>query len=85
MDSFLLSCRIIGRQIENVIMNYIFEQAKKNGIEIIKAQFISTAKNSPCQDFLPSCGFQNEGDFWIYHVEKPFKSPDFVSVEVDNV
>ena len=85
LDSLLLSCRIIGRKIENVIMNYIFEQAKKNSVETIKAQFIPTEKNSAIKDFLPSCGFQKEGDFWIYHVEKPFKSLDFVSVEVDNV
>ncbi len=85
LDSFLLSCRIIGRQIENVIMNYIFEQAKRNGVEIVKAQFIPTEKNSLIQNFLPSCGFQKEGDFWIYRVENPFKSPNFVSVEADNV
>jgi FkbH-like protein len=85
LDSFLLSCRVMGRQVENSIINYIFDQAKKNKIERIKAQFIPTEKNSPIQDFLPSCGFQKEGDFWIYPVEKPFKSPDFVSVEVDDV
>jgi len=85
LDSFLLSCRIMGRQIENVIMNYVIEEAKKNKIEIIKSKFIPTEKNSPIENFLPSCGFDKEGDYWIYHVEKPFKSPDFVNVEVTNV
>jgi len=85
LDSLLLSCRIIGRKIENVIMNYIFEQAKKNSVEIIKTQFIPTEKNSAIKDFLPSCGFQKEGDFWIYHVEKSFESLNFISIEVDDV
>ena len=81
LDSFLLSCRVMGRQIENVIMNYIIEQAKQNGIKTIKAQFIPTEKNIPIQDFLPSCGFEKIENFWIYNVEKPFKSPEFVNVE----
>lgn len=81
LDSFLLSCRVMGRQIENSIMNYIIEQAKQNGIKTIKAQFIPTEKNSPIQDFLPSCGFEKIENFWFYHVEKPFKSPEFVNVE----
>ena len=58
---------------------------KKNKVEIIKSTFIPTEKNSPIEHFLPSCGFDKEGDYWIYHVEKPFKSPDFVNVEVTNV
>ena len=85
LDSFLLSCRVMGRQIENAIINYVIEEARKNNIEKIKAQFIPTEKNLPIQNFLPSCGFQKEDDFWVYHVEKPFKSPDFVTVEVDDV
>ena len=85
LDSFLLSCRVMGRQVENVIINYIIEEARKNNIKKIKATFIPTEKNSPIQEFLPSCGFQKENNFWIYDVEKPFKSPDFVTVEVDDV
>ena len=85
LDSFLLSCRIMGRQIENVIMNYVIDEAKKNKVEIIKSKFIPTEKNSPIENFLPSCGFDKEGDLWVYHVEKPFNSPNFVNVEVDNV
>ena len=81
LDSFLLSCRVMGRQIENAIMNYIIEQAKQNGIKTLKAQFIPTEKNIPIQDFLPSCGFEKIENFWIYYLEKPFNSPKFVNVE----
>jgi len=85
LDSFLLSCRVMGRQVENAIINYVIEKARRNNIEKIKAQFIPTEKNSPIENFLPSCGFQKEDDFWVYRVEKPFKSPDFVTVEVNDV
>ena len=81
IDTFLLSCRIMGREIEKVIMNHIIEQANKNNVDFIKAQFIPTAKNSPIQDFLPSCGFEKINDYWVFNVKKPFKTPDFISVE----
>ncbi len=81
LDTFLLSCRVMGREIEKVMMNSIFEQAKNNGVKKIKAQYVPTQKNSPIQEFLPSCGFKKEGDFWIYYLEKPFIAPNFISVE----
>ena len=81
LDTFLLSCRVMGREVEKVMLNSIFENAKKDGVKKIKAQFIPTQKNSPIQDFLPSCGFKQENDLWVYSLEKPFNAPSFVNVE----
>jgi FkbH-like protein len=81
LDTFLLSCRVMGREIEKVMLNSIIEKAKKNNTKKIKAQFIPTQKNSPIEDFLPSCGFQKEGNWWIYNLENSFNAPNFVTVE----
>ncbi len=81
LDTFLLSCRVMGREIEKVMLNSIFEKARKDGIKKIKAQLIPTKKNHPIQEFLPSNGFKKEGNFWVYYLEKPFNAPNFVTVE----
>ena len=52
IDTLLLSCRIIGREVEQVIMSYIIEKAKKEGLKRIIAEFILTKKNLPASDFL---------------------------------
>jgi len=83
IDTFLLSCRIMGREVEKGILGYILNKAKENGVERIKAQFIPSHKNKPIEDFLPKCGFQKEGDFWIYSMKSSFVIPECLTVCVE--
>ena len=80
LDTFLLSCRIMGRDIEKCIMSHIIFKAKKDGVTTIKANYLPTKKNKPIEDFLPGCGFQKNEDCWIINVNNKFKSPDFIEV-----
>lgn len=83
LDTFLLSCRVMGRQVEKAILYYIINEAKKNNVKKLKAKFIPTAKNQPVENFLPDSGFTNEDDFWVYNVEKPFNMPEFLTLRVE--
>jgi len=85
LDTFLLSCRVMGRDVEKAILSYIFDEATKNGVTKIKAKYISTPKNKPIEDFLPECGFQKRNDLWEYDLTKPFTLPDYIKIEVENV
>jgi len=80
IDTFLLSCRVMGREVEKGILGHIIEQAGKSGVERIKAQFIPTQKNKPIEGFLPDCGFQRDGEFWIYSIKSPFIIPECLTV-----
>jgi FkbH-like protein len=83
IDTFLLSCRIMGREVEKGILAHIINKARENKIERIKAQYIPTKKNKPVESFLPNCGFHKEGDYWIYSVDSSFKVPDYLRVSVE--
>ncbi|MBI3639011.1 MAG: HAD-IIIC family phosphatase [Thaumarchaeota archaeon] len=83
IDTFLLSCRVMGREVEKGILSHIIEQARKNKVEYIKAQYIPTKKNKPVESFLSDCGFHKEGDHWIYSVNSTFKAPDYLRVSVE--
>ncbi len=48
---FLLSCRVLGKRVEEAMIFYLIEHAKKNGIDEIHADFLKTARNQPCFDF----------------------------------
>ena len=82
IDTFLLSCRVIGREIEQAMMSFIINEAKKEGLEKIVAEFIPTKKNSPASDFLNKCGFKKEGKMWVFNTSKEFKKPSIVSLIV---
>ncbi len=58
IDSFLMSCRVMGRKLENVIIN---ELASKFDGKII-AEFIPTAKNIPVKDLYDRLGFHIVSD-----------------------
>lgn len=83
IDTFLLSCRVMGREVEKGILNHIINKAKENGVKKIKAQFIPTQKNKPIKDFLPNCGFHQEGDYWVYHIDSSFPVPKYLKVSVE--
>jgi FkbH-like protein len=50
-DSLLLSCRVLGRQIEDAFLNYIIEFLREEGFKHINAAYIKTAKNAQVADF----------------------------------
>jgi len=80
LDTFLLSCRVMGREAEKAMLYFIIKQAKKNNVKRLKAKFIPTLKNKPIEDFLPNSQFYEENGFWIYNLEKPFNMPGFLTL-----
>jgi len=57
IDTFLLSCRIIGRNIEYSIMDYIIGEIKDKNVNKIKSKYIKTLKNEQVKDFYENCSF----------------------------
>ena len=57
IDSFLLSCRVIGRTVETALLAYLCEQARARGCHLVEGWFLPTKKNAPAKDFYPSHGF----------------------------
>jgi FkbH-like protein len=58
VDSFLMSCRAIGRGIETAVMNTIKQELLLNRRhEALSADFIPTKKNAPARNFYQSQGF----------------------------
>ena len=65
IDSFLLSCRILGKGIEKAFVKQILLELRNQGLTEIKAAYLPTAKNAQVADFYDKCGFalasENEG------------------------
>ncbi|EPA05344.1 FkbH domain protein [Candidatus Nitrosarchaeum limnium BG20] len=83
IDTFLLSCRIMGREIEKGMLGHIINIAKENGVEQITAQFIASKKNKPIEDFLQNNGFHKDGNNWIYLLKEQFTIPEYLTVSVE--
>ena len=57
IDTFLLSCRILGKGIEKAFIKKIMAMLKESGVETVKASYLPTAKNAQVADFYDRCGF----------------------------
>lgn len=57
IDTFLMSCRILGRKIEFKFFDLIIEQLIKRGFSQIKASYFKTMKNQQVEYFYESIGF----------------------------
>ncbi|MDO8510932.1 MAG: HAD-IIIC family phosphatase [Nanoarchaeota archaeon] len=86
IDTFLLSCRVLGKTVEFALMEDLIKRAKMEGIENIKGHFIPTKKNKPAENFLEECGFvlSKEDDQikeYTFDFSKEFKTRILVDVE----
>jgi FkbH-like protein len=58
IENFLMSCRVLGRGVEDSVMDFICGEAKKAGVESVFGTYIPTKKNKPFADFYSRCGFE---------------------------
>jgi amino acid adenylation domain-containing protein/FkbH-like protein/non-ribosomal peptide synthase protein (TIGR01720 family)/FkbM family methyltransferase len=69
VDTFLLSCRVLGRGVEHKMLSYLGTLAQERGLERVEVFYIPTKKNQPARDFLTSVGrqFQHEKEGgWLF-------------------
>jgi FkbH-like protein len=57
IDTFLMSCRVLGRKLESWILNKVLKLAKLRSVEHLLVDFIDTGRNSIAKDFLLTHGF----------------------------
>lgn len=57
IDTFLLSCRVLGRTVETSFFFFIIEKMRKLGVRRIIGEYMHTKKNMPCRYFYRDHGF----------------------------
>lgn len=85
IDTFLLSCRVIGREIEKALLEYIIEKARGGKVKKIIGEFIMTEKNAPAKEFYRNSGFElikkdKDVEHWEYGIARKSKYPDFIKI-----
>lgn len=88
IDTFLLSCRVIGRTVETALLGYIAESAQQRGCKRLVGWFLPTKKNAPARDFYQQHGFvkreQNEsGSLWVLDLkDSTLRSSEWIKLRV---
>lgn len=83
IDTLLLSCRIMGRGVEDGMLDHVISQARIAGVIRIKAKYIQTEKNKPIENLLPDFGFKKEDNYWYYYIDEKVKKPKHIEMIVE--
>jgi FkbH-like protein len=62
LETFLMSCRVIGREAESAFLNALLGRLQSQGITEVLASFIPTPKNGLASRFLAEQGFHEYAD-----------------------
>lgn len=80
---FVLSCRVMGRRIEETMLSFLAQAASDLGARRLEAAYLPTAKNGVCLAFWNDrSGFEKmpEGDVFGRSLEPPFPSCEGVEL-----
>lgn len=62
IDTWLMSCRVLGRDVEKAVLAQIVEAARAVGITRLVGRYLPTAKNALVGDHYAKLGFVQSGD-----------------------
>jgi predicted enzyme involved in methoxymalonyl-ACP biosynthesis len=75
-----LSCRVIGRGIEHLMLAFAAEHALSHGARTIVGEFFPTSRNAPAAGFYEAAGLERSGS-GEYRATLPaeaFAAPDHI-------
>jgi len=81
---FILSCRVLGRKIEETMLAVAIHHAQELGAEKVNVRYIPTAKNKPCLDFFKSLvpPFRKQGERFMLDATQSFPVPGHIELVV---
>jgi FkbH-like protein len=78
---FVLSCRVMGRNVERVMVACAAQHSAALGLKELHAEYLPTAKNKPCLAFWTSSGFvQEQENHFSWSLNKSYSFPRGVEV-----
>jgi len=83
---FILSCRVMGRKVEETMLYTVFGYAGSIGLEKIIARYLPTPKNNPCLKFFKVSGLKaSGGDLFSWEVKNSFQLPRHINLVKNTV
>jgi FkbH-like protein len=78
IDTWIMSCRVLKRGMENFTLNAIMDFARANNFEKVIGEYIPTKKNGIVKEHYSSLGFAPMDDKWVLSVAGYEKRDTFV-------
>jgi FkbH-like protein len=78
---FLLSCRVMGRGVEEAMLAAATQHARYSGCNVLSVEYIPTARNQPCRRWLESLPcLRQEGNRFVFPLGDPLPFPQHIRI-----
>lgn len=73
IDTWLMSCRVLKRGVEQFLLNHLCSVARERGLKSLRGEYVPTAKNALVRDHYATLGFSKTGETdtgstsWEFH------------------
>lgn len=78
IDTFIMSCRVLKRTMENFILDEIVKRCKRDNFEILTGEYIPTLKNNLVKELYPKLGFKEVENKWYLNLNEFKELPTFI-------
>jgi FkbH-like protein len=89
LDLWLMSCRVLKRDMELAMLDVLVEEARQAGIETVVGTYIPTKKNAMVADFYSRVGFSqqstNSGASVTYHLSVSDYNPQNTHIKIEEM
>jgi FkbH-like protein len=87
IETLLLSCRILGKGIEQAFLSYCLNLLRREGVQMIYASYLPTAKNIQVSDFYDRMGFsltdiRNDSKYYELPLHEAFPIKPYYKIEM---
>lgn len=85
LTDFILSCRVMGRQVEETMVAVAARQATQMGLSRLVAEYLPTPKNKPCLEFWQRSGFDSgeESGIFTWTLQNEYPVPGHIRLAYD--
>jgi len=81
VTDFVMSCRVIGRKVEEVMLRTAIDAARASGAGRLEAHYLPTDRNHPCLEFFDRSGFQRDDHVFLWATAEDYPVPEYLIVE----
>jgi FkbH-like protein len=81
VTDFVMSCRVLGRKVEDVMLRAAVDAARAAGAIRLEARYHPTTRNHLCLEFFDRCGFHRDDHVFSWNTAESYPVPEYLTVE----
>ena len=78
IDTWIMSCRVLKRGVEKIVLNKIVAEAAKSGCKTVTGEYLPTLKNGMVKEHYKNLNFIAEGNLFILQVNNYVNQPHLI-------